>query len=91
MLSSTEEYSMIIANAVRDKIKTTWGLSEIGASGPSGHRYGDDAGHVCVAVSGPIEKSFTLGTNSIFREKNMWAFAKAGLDLLEECVRKNST
>jgi hypothetical protein len=44
-----------------------------------------------VAVSGPIEKSITLGTNSTFREKNMWAFAKAGLDLLEECVRKNST
>ena len=82
---------MIIANAVRDKIETTWGLSETGASGPSGNRYGDDAGHVCVAVSGPIKKSITLGTNSIFHEKNMWAFAKAGLDLLKECVRKNST
>ena len=58
---------MIIANAVRDKIETTWGLSETGASGPRGNRYGDDAGHVCVAVSGPIKKSITLGTNNIFR------------------------
>ncbi len=90
MRASTEEYAMIVAKAVKDKMSTTWGLSETGASGPTGNRYGDDAGHVCIAVSGPIEKSMTLETGSDNREENMWAFTKAALGLLEEAVRDSS-
>ena len=39
---------------------TDWGLSETGATGPTGNRYGDAAGHSCMAVAGPaqsVEKS----------------------------------
>jgi nicotinamide-nucleotide amidase len=89
MRASTEEYAMIVARAVRNKMGTTWGLSETGASGPSGNRYGDDAGHVCIAVSGPVEKTFTLETASDAREENMWAFANAALNLLEEAVKES--
>ncbi len=46
------------------------------------------AGHACFAVSGPVEKSITLETGDSDREKNMWVFAKAALDLLQECVRE---
>src|SRR5258705_7011302 len=54
--SSTEEYARLKAKAVRELVGATWGLAETGASGPTGNRYGDAAGHACIAVSGPVER-----------------------------------
>jgi PncC family amidohydrolase len=85
--ASTEPYAALIAKAVREKFGTTWGISETGASGPTGNRYGDASGHACFAVSGPVECTITLETGSTDREANMWAFAKAALDLLESCLK----
>ena len=51
--ASTEEYATLNAATIRERLGTTWGLGETGASGPTGNRYGDDAGHACIAVSGP--------------------------------------
>ena len=50
MRASTEEYAALNAAAIRELLGTTWSLSETGASGPTGNRYGDDAGHACIAV-----------------------------------------
>ena len=86
--SSTEEYAVLNARSVREALSTTWGLAETGASGPTGNRYGDAAGHTCVAVSGPVERSVTLETGDSDREANMWAFVDAAFGLLEECLRK---
>jgi nicotinamide mononucleotide (NMN) deamidase PncC len=65
----------------------TWSVAEIGASGPTGNRYGDPAGHSCIAVAGAIERSITIETGSADRLANMRAFAAAALDLLSECVQ----
>src|SRR5262249_5444368 len=65
----------------------TWGVGETGASGPTGNRYGDAPGHVCLAVAGPVERSLTLETASADRVANMSAFAGAALDLLLQAVR----
>ena len=54
--ASTEAYALLNARALLDAVGTTWALSETGASGPTGNRYGDSAGHACIAVSGPVEK-----------------------------------
>ena len=70
-------------------METTWGLSETGASGPTGNRYGDAAGHACIAVSGPVERVITLETGDGAREANMWIFTKTALDLLESCIRES--
>lgn len=86
--SSTEEYAKLNARSVREVLGTTWGLAETGASGPTGNRYGDAAGHTCVAVSGPVERSITLETGESDREANMWAFVDAAFGLLEECLRE---
>ncbi len=86
--SSTEQYALLNARAVRERLDTTWGFAETGASGPTGNRYGDDAGHTCVAVSGPVERSITLETGESDRETNMWAFVDAAFGLLEECLRE---
>ena len=86
--ASTEAYALLNARALRDAVGTTWALSETGASGPTGNRYGDSAGHACIAVSGPVERSITVETGASNREANMWVFARRALDLLEECVRE---
>ncbi len=57
---STEPYALLLARRAREKIGAVWALSETGATGPSGNRYGDAAGHTCVAVAGPVEKVATL-------------------------------
>ena len=85
--SSTEAYALVKARAIRQLLGTTWGLAETGATGPTGNRYGDKAGHACIAVVGPVERSITLETGDADREKNMWAFARAALALLEESLR----
>jgi nicotinamide-nucleotide amidase len=87
--SSSEPYALLCAQTIREKLGATWGLAETGASGPTGNRYGDDAGHTCLAVTGPVERVITLETGDSDREANMWVFAKAALDLLRECVEDN--
>ena len=88
--ASSEPYAILNARTVRESLGTTWALSETGASGPTGNRYGDSAGHSCIAVSGPVERAITVETGDSDREANMWKFAAAALELLEECVKEAS-
>ena len=83
---ATEEYSLLIARTVRDRHGATWGFGETGATGPTGNRYGDPAGHTCLAVAGPIERAATLRSGSADRVANMDAFAKRSLELLVEVI-----
>lgn len=87
MRASTEPYALLKARTLREQLGTTWGLAETGASGPTGNRYGDSAGHACIAVTGPVERSITVETGKADREANMWTFTKAALDLLESCLK----
>lgn len=85
--SSSEPYAELLANLVRARHGgVTWGLSESGAAGPDGNRYGDPAGHTCIAVSGPVNRVRTLRTGRSDRVENMWAFAEAALALLVEAL-----
>jgi nicotinamide-nucleotide amidase len=87
MRASTEAYALLKARTLREQLGATWGLAETGASGPTGNRYGDAAGHACIAVSGPVERTITVETGKADREANMWTFTKAALDLLEACLK----
>ena len=84
---STEAYAQLNARRVRERHGTTWALGETGATGPTGNRYGDAAGHTCIAVAGPIERAITLETGSADRQANMQAFAKRALELLLDVLR----
>ena len=86
--ASTEEYAAMNAATIRERLGTIWGLGETGASGPTGNRYGDNFGHACIAVSGPVERAITIETGDPDREGNMWVFAERALALLEECLRE---
>jgi len=86
MRPSTEAYALLGARRVRERLGATWGLGETGATGPAGNRYGDAAGHTCIAVAGPAERAITLETGSADRRANMDAFAKRALDLVAEAL-----
>lgn len=86
--SSSEPYALLLARTARTRFGTTWGLAETGAAGPTGNRYGDAAGHTCLAVAGPNgETATTLETQNTNRETNMHAFAAAALALLEQRLK----
>ena len=84
--SATEPMARLLADAIRSRLGADWGLAETGATGPTGNRYGDAAGHACLAVSGKRIASRTIETGSSDRVANMVAFANAALELLAETL-----
>jgi PncC family amidohydrolase len=83
---STEAYALLLARTTRERLGTTWAIGETGAAGPTGNRYGDAAGHACLAVVGPTEHTLTVETGQADRLANMQAFAEAALQLLSGCL-----
>src|SRR5580693_6365348 len=86
--SASEPYAKLLATQVRQRFSSHWGLSETGATGPTGNRYGDAAGHSCMAVAGPEAKVITLETGSNDRQGNMQVFAATALKLLLQNVSR---
>ena len=84
--AATEPYARLLAQTARARFASTWALAESGATGPTGNRYGDAAGHCCLAVVGPVERAITLETGSSDRVANMRAFSAAALDLLAQVL-----
>jgi len=84
--AATEAYALLIAQRVCERHGAAWGVGETGATGPSGNRYGDPAGHTCIAVAGPAERAITLHTESSERLSNMEVFAKRALELLVDVI-----
>src|SRR5882757_743918 len=80
--SASEPYAKLLATQIRARFSTDWGLSETGATGPSGNRYGDAAGHSCMGVAGQGPSAMTLETGSTDRLANMLAFAATALNFL---------
>jgi nicotinamide-nucleotide amidase len=87
--ASSEPYALLKARVIREHFVADWGLSESGAAGPTGNKYGDKAGHCVIAVvSAGFEKSMTLETASGDRQANMIVFGQTALTLLIECLEK---
>jgi nicotinamide-nucleotide amidase len=86
MRSASEPYAQILAQRSRENLGAIWGLAETGASGPAGNRYGDAAGHSCIAISGPVNKVMTLETGQTDRLQNMMRFTASALALLSEAL-----
>ena len=85
---SSEEYTLLRAQLMRERLDSTWAVSEAGTAGPTGSRYGWPAGHTFIAVSGPVERAATIETGNGDRVQNMYAFATAALELLAEVLQK---
>jgi len=87
MRSASEPYAALAAQTVHERHRATWGLAETGATGPTGNRYGDPAGHSCIAIAGPTARVITLRTGSDDRVQNMRAFARRALEELAAVLR----
>jgi nicotinamide-nucleotide amidase len=82
----SEQLALVLARGAKQRFATTWAISEIGAAGPTGSRYGDPAGTSCIAVAGPVERALIVRTGNRDRVANMRAFAAKALELLSECL-----
>ena len=80
--SASEPYAKLLASQIRKRFSCDWGLSETGATGPTGNRYGDAAGHSCIGVAGLEPSAMTLETGSTDRVANMHVFASTALNFL---------
>jgi PncC family amidohydrolase len=84
--AATEPYAALLAEGARQRLGTVWGLGETGATGPTGNRYGDPAGHACLGVAGPVSRTLMIRTGSSDRIGNMREFGARLLTLLVECL-----
>lgn len=84
---STEAYASLLATRIRERHNASFGLGETGAAGPSGNRYGDKAGHTCIAIAGLSQRAVTIETGDPDRVVNMRVFAKQALELLADTIR----
>jgi len=85
--SASEPHALALARAARERLGADWGLAETGAAGPTGNRYGDAAGHTCIAISGATEIVRTVETEDDDRAANMDRFTEAALGLAAEIIK----
>src|SRR5216683_7373550 len=86
--SASEPYAKLLASQMRTRFATDWGLSETGATRPTGNRYGDAAGHSCIGVAGLGASAMTLETGSADRVANMQVFAATALNFLLQTLSR---
>jgi PncC family amidohydrolase len=88
MRPSTEPYALMMARVAQQRFSSTWALAETGATGPTGNRYGDAAGHSCFGIAGAAEASMTLETGKSDRLDNMNTFTAEALNFLLKILSK---
>ncbi len=85
----TPEIVQVIADSARETLGTTWGIAELGATGPAGSPYGGRAGISVIGISGPISRAIKFETGSDDRAENMIAFTKAALELFHAVLSES--
>ena len=85
----SDSYVTLCAERIRETLQATWGIAELGATGPAGTPYGHPPGICVLAVVGPVTVTDRLETGHGDREKNMDTFTRAAFELLEQAL--NST
>ena len=87
-IESKKVWTLNVARKMRAAVGSTWAVSESGACGPT-FKFNDiEHGFSAICVSGPIERCILVRAGHAEREPNMWSFAKAALDLLQQCVEE---
>lgn len=84
----TETYVALCAQTIRTRLDATWGIAELGATGPAGTSYGHPPGICVLAVVGPVTVTRRIETGSPDREGNMQTFTRAALELLHEALEQ---
>lgn len=82
----TEAYVRLCADTIRARLEATWGIAELGATGPAGTPYGHPPGICVLAVSGPVSCTRRIETGLADREANMQIFMRGAFELLAEAL-----
>ena len=82
----TEDYVRLCARTIRARLRASWGIAELGATGPAPTPYGHAPGICVLAVDGPVSRTLRLETGHGARVENMQAFTSAALRLLAEAL-----
>ena len=90
MVSGSEEYALLQARAIRDRMGASWGIAESGSAGSSKHPMGVVSGRSVAAIARPdgVEEVAILETDSDGRIDHMQAFTRNALNLLEQIVTR---
>ena len=61
---ATEEYALLCARTIQQKLGSTWALAETGATGPEANPYRDPPGTAWIAIVGSVENG-AMETNPV--------------------------
>lgn len=87
MTSATEDYALLQARAIRDRMGAQWGAAESGSAGASKHPMGVHSGRSVAAIAGRgFERVAVIETQSDDRIANMQAFTRNALGALEDAL-----
>ena len=86
----SEDYVTLCAQSMRTNLQSTWGIAELGASGPAGTRYGHPPGICVLAIDGPVSLTRRIETGHGDREKNMWEFTETAFELFRQALASAS-
>ena len=84
---TTPEMLATLAEAMRQRLGTSWCIAESGLAGPTPGRSGAPPGRTTMSVAGPVTRSETIETGLTEREANMVAFATRTLRFFRDAVR----
>ncbi|MEM7540748.1 MAG: CinA family protein [Pseudomonadota bacterium] len=82
----TDEYVSRCARAIQTRLDATWGLAELGATGPAGTPYGHPPGICVLAVTGPVNLTKRIETGPGDREANMQRFCNEAFALFNQAL-----
>ncbi len=82
----TDQYVTLCAEQIKNQLKSTWGLAELGATGPAGTPYGHPPGICVLAIVGPKTVTRHIETGKSDREENMIVFRDEALSMLLEAL-----
>lgn len=83
---TTPEMLASLAEAMRQRLGTTWCIAESGLAGPTGSRTGAPAGRTTIGVAGPVARVEVVETGNTDREANMVEFTTLALRLLRDAL-----
>ena len=87
---TTEEMLATLVKSMRQKIGADWCIGESGIAGPAGGRSKHTKGRTVIGVSGPINRTTTIETETLDRETNMIEFATASLLFLNDSIKESN-
>lgn len=85
---TTEELLASLAEAMRQRLGSTWVIAESGMAGPTGGRSGAPPGRTVIGVAGPVARTAVFETGIDDRATNMVEFTTLALRYLRDAIRE---